>query len=103
THVHADFVGGHAELAARTGAEVVFGARADVPLPHRGVRDGEEIRVGRLTLRFLETPGHTPESICVAIIDPELGTEPCNVLTGDTLFVGDVGRPDLVAAMGLTP
>src|SRR3954471_10749502 len=67
THLHADFVSGHQEIAARTGAQIVFGAQAGVEFEHRAVRDGEEIRMGRVTLRFLETPGHTPEGICVLV------------------------------------
>src|SRR3990170_4325932 len=92
THLHADFVSGHRELAERTGATVVFGARAEATLPHRAVRDGDEIRIGKVVLRVLETPGHTPESISVLVIEPEVSPEPRMVLTGDTLFVGDVGR-----------
>src|ERR1051326_4710150 len=65
THLHADFVSGHSELAARTGAEVIFGEKAGATFPHRAVRDGDEIKLGRVILRFLETPGHTPESISV--------------------------------------
>ena len=95
THVHADFVSGHCELAARTGAEILLGARARVAFPYRAVRDDETLDLGRCRLRFLETPGHTPESICIAVIDRGVSDEPCAVLTGDTLFVGDVGRPDL--------
>ena len=103
THLHADFVSGHRELAERTGATVVFGARAEATLPHRAVRDGDEIRIGKVVLRVLETPGHTPESISVLVIEPEVSPEPRMVLTGDTLFVGDVGRPDLVGAQGHSP
>jgi hydroxyacylglutathione hydrolase len=103
THLHADFVSGHRELAARTGAEIVFGAEAGARFPHRAVRDGDELKVGKLVLRFLETPGHTPESISVVIIDTEVSDEPQKVLTGDTLFIGDVGRPDLAGARGFTP
>jgi hydroxyacylglutathione hydrolase len=103
THLHADFVSGHQELAARTGAQVVFGARAGASFPHRAVRDGDEIRLGRVVLRFLETPGHTPESICVVVVDGESSPEAKLVLTGDTLFIGDVGRPDLVGAQGHSP
>src|SRR3712207_5092120 len=103
THLHADFVSGHCELAARTGAQVVFGARAGASFPHLAVRDGDELSVGRVRLRFLETPGHTPESVCVLVIDTEVSPEPRMVLTGDTLFVGDVGRPDLAGARGFTP
>ena len=102
THLHADFVSGHRELAARTGAEVVFGHRAGASFPHRAVRDGDELSVGRVRLRVLETPGHTPESISVLVVDTEVSDEPRMVLTGDTLFVGDVGRPDLAGARGFT-
>src|SRR6185369_704664 len=63
THLHADFVSGHQELAARTGAEIVFGHLAGASFPHRAVREGDELRVGRVVLRVLETPGHTPEGI----------------------------------------
>ncbi|MFL6286335.1 MAG: rhodanese-like domain-containing protein [Pyrinomonadaceae bacterium] len=103
THLHADFVSGHRELAARTGAEIVFGESAAVRFPHLSVRDGDELRVGKVLLRILETPGHTPESISVLVIDTEASPEPRKVLTGDTLFVGDVGRPDLAGARGYTP
>ena len=103
THLHADFVSGHRELAERTGAEIVFGARAGAAFPHRAVKDGDEIRVGRVVLRFLETPGHTPESVSVLVVDTAEGPEPKMVLTGDTLFIGDVGRPDLAGARGFTP
>ena len=103
THLHADFVSGHRELAERTGATIVIGARAGAAFPHRGVHDGDEIRVGKVALRFLETPGHTPESVSVLVVDSEAGNEPKLVLTGDTLFIGDVGRPDLAGAAGHTP
>jgi glyoxylase-like metal-dependent hydrolase (beta-lactamase superfamily II)/3-mercaptopyruvate sulfurtransferase SseA len=102
THLHADFVSGHRELAERTGAEIVFGPGAAVTFPHRSVREGDELRIGRVALRILETPGHTPESISVLVVDPEASPEPGMVLTGDTLFIGDVGRPDL-AGGGFTP
>ncbi len=95
THLHADFVSGHRELAERTGAEIVIGARAGAQFPHRPVRDGDELRFGHCILRFLETPGHTLESLCVLVTDLERSPEPWAVLTGDTLFIGDVGRPDL--------
>src|SRR5918998_4089751 len=103
THLHADFVSGHCELAARTGAEIVFSRHANASFPHRAVRDGDELRVGRVTLRFWETPGHTPESMSVLVIDTDASPEPQKVLTGDTLFIGDVGRPDLAGARGFTP
>ncbi|HEV2721738.1 MAG TPA: MBL fold metallo-hydrolase [Thermoanaerobaculia bacterium] len=100
THLHADFVSGHRELAARTGAEIVFGANAGAAFPHRAVRDGDVLRVGDVELRAMETPGHTPESISWIVVD---GGRPTRVLTGDTLFIGDVGRPDLAGARGYTP
>jgi hydroxyacylglutathione hydrolase len=100
THLHADFVSGHRELAERTGAEVVFGVKAGAAIPHRAVRDGEEIRVGQVVLRFLETPGHTLESVSVLVVDTEAAPAPKMVLTGDTLFIGDVGRPDLAGGRG---
>ena len=95
THLHADFISGHRELAAITGAKIYLGARAGAKFPHVAVRDGEEIRLGRCTLNFLETPGHTLESISIVISDPDRQEQPWAVLTGDTLFIGDVGRPDL--------
>jgi glyoxylase-like metal-dependent hydrolase (beta-lactamase superfamily II)/rhodanese-related sulfurtransferase len=103
THLHADFVSGHQELAARTGAQIIFGEKANAAFEHRAVRDGEEIRIGKVVLRFLETPGHTPEGISVLIIDTEVSDQPQKILTGDTLFIGDVGRPDLAGGKGYTP
>ncbi|PYQ49210.1 MAG: MBL fold metallo-hydrolase [Acidobacteria bacterium] len=103
THLHADFVSGHRELAERTGARIVFSRRAGAALPHLPVADGDEVRLGTVVLRFLETPGHTPESLSVVVIDTAVSLQPRMVLTGDTLFVGDVGRPDLVGGQGLTP
>jgi hydroxyacylglutathione hydrolase len=95
THLHADFVSGHRELAARTGAKIYLGAAAGATFPHVDVRDGDEIRFGRVILRFLETPGHTVESVSIVIVDLDRREKPWAVLTGDTLFIGDVGRPDL--------
>lgn len=103
THVHADFVSGHQELSARTGAEIVFGEEADVTFPHLAVKDGSELDVGQVKLRVLETPGHTPEGICLVLTDTVVSDQPQKVLTGDTLFIGDVGRPDLAGAKGYTP
>ena len=103
THLHADFVSGHRELAERTGAAIVFGVKAAAALPHRAVGDGDEIRLGKLVLRFLETPGHTPEGISILVVDTESSPEPRLVLTGDTLFIGDVGRPDLAGSKGWSP
>ncbi|HKF41475.1 MAG TPA: MBL fold metallo-hydrolase, partial [Thermoanaerobaculia bacterium] len=93
THLHADFVSGHRELAARTRSKIYFGGKAEARFDHQPVRDGDEISFGDVTLRFLETPGHTPESVSVLVFDRSLGPEPQAVLTGDTLFIGDVGRP----------
>ena len=95
THLHADFVSGHKELAARTGAKIYIGARAGAGFPHVDVQDGFELRVGKIVIKALDTPGHTQESICLVIVDEEKSTDPWAVLTGDTLFIGDVGRPDL--------
>jgi hydroxyacylglutathione hydrolase len=95
THLHADFVSGHRELAARTGAKIYIGARAGAQFPHVPVAEGLELVVGKLCVRVLETPGHTPESICLVIVDREKSSDAWAVLTGDTLFLGDVGRPDL--------
>lgn len=99
THLHADFVSGHVELARRTGAQVLVGRRAPVEYEHVPVGHGDTIRLGDITLRFLETPGHTPESVCVLVEEDGRATR---VLTGDTLFIGDVGRPDLVGSKGHT-
>ncbi len=103
THLHADFVSGHRELAARSGAQIIFGAQAKATIPHQAVRDGDELTIGRVRLGILETPGHTPEGICVLVSDTEVSDQPQRVLTGDTLFIGDVGRPDLAGAKGCTP
>ena len=100
THLHADFVSGHRELAERAGAEIVFGAKAGASFPHRAVNDGDELRIGDALLRILETPGHTPESISVLAFEKVGDAQPKLVLTGDTLFIGDVGRPDLVGKKG---
>lgn len=95
THLHADFVSGHKELAARTGAKIYIGAQAGATFPHVDVSDGFALPFGKARLQVLETPGHTPESICLLLTDGEKSTRPWAVLTGDTLFLGDVGRPDL--------
>src|SRR5690349_6195975 len=95
THLHADFVSGHRELAARTGARIYVGASAGATFPHAAVHEGDEVPFGQCRLRFLETPGHTVESISILVTDLERSAEPFAVLTGDTLFIGDVGRPDL--------
>jgi hydroxyacylglutathione hydrolase len=95
THLHADFVSGHQELASRTAARIYIGAQAEATFPHVAVEDGFHLQVGKLRVAALETPGHTPESICLVITNEEKSPAPWAVLTGDTLFLGDVGRPDL--------
>jgi hydroxyacylglutathione hydrolase len=95
THLHADFVSGHKELASRTGATIYIGQAAGATFPHVPVSDGFTLRVGRIRVEALETPGHTPESCCFVVTDEEKSQLPWAVLTGDTLFIGDVGRPDL--------
>lgn len=95
THLHADFVSGHRELAARTGAKIYMGAQSGATFEHVPVGDGFELKFAKASIRVLETPGHTPESICLVVTDAEKSSAPWAVLTGDTLFIGDVGRPDL--------
>ena len=102
THSHADFVSGHVELAAKTGAEIVYGQRANTQFPTHKVKDGDELSVGNINLKFLETPGHTPEGITVLATDSSNTSEPARLFTGDTLFIGDVGRPDLIGSKGFT-
>jgi hydroxyacylglutathione hydrolase len=101
THLHADFVAGHLELRDRAGASIYLGAAAKAAYAFTPLRDGDVVEFGRLRLKTLETPGHTPESISILIYDLNVSdTQPNAVLTGDTLFIGDVGRPDLRAALG---
>ncbi len=95
SHLHADFISGHKELAARTGAKIYIGAQAGAAFPHVAVSDGFELKFGNASIRVLETPGHTAESICMVVTNDEKSSAPWAVLTGDTLFIGDVGRPDL--------
>jgi glyoxylase-like metal-dependent hydrolase (beta-lactamase superfamily II)/rhodanese-related sulfurtransferase len=99
THLHADFVSGHIELARKTGATIVFGGSANAEFEHRAVKDGDVLTVGNVKLKILETPGHTPEGISIVV---ENAGEPLKILTGDTLFIGDVGRPDLVGSKGFS-
>ncbi|MEW1674371.1 rhodanese-like domain-containing protein [Streptomyces noursei] len=134
THIHADFLSGHLEVARATGAEIAFGAAAETGFPIRRLRDGERICLGAaprepsdaapgtgpgtakgtesgtatgtesgVTLTVLATPGHTLESLCLVVRENPDAEAPFGVLTGDTLFVGDVGRPDLLSAAGHTP
>jgi len=102
THSHADFVSGHIELADKTGAEIVFGNRANTKFPTRRVKDGDTLKLGNVELRFLETPGHTPEGITILAQDGDDPATPLKMFTGDTLFIGDVGRPDLIGSKGFT-
>ncbi len=98
THFHADFVSGHLDLAGKTGAVIVYGPNADPAFKAHVARDGEELKLGRVTIKVLHTPGHTMESSCYLLID-EHG-RPHSIYTGDTLFIGDVGRPDLAQKAG---
>ena len=101
THLHADFIAGHLELRDQVGATVRLGARASAEYEFAPMEDGSELRVGDIRLKALETPGHSPESISILVYDPEHSEDaPYAVLTGDTLFIGDVGRPDLRASLG---
>ena len=102
THSHADFVSGHLELAAKTGAQIIYGQRANTEFPTLKVKDGDVLNVGSIELKFLETPGHTPEGITILAKDGENADAPMKMFTGDTLFIGDVGRPDLIGSKGFT-
>jgi hydroxyacylglutathione hydrolase len=103
THLHADFIAGHLELRDRAGAAIYLGAAARAEYAFTPLHDGDRVEMGRVRLQAIETPGHTPESISIAVYDLDRSdTAPHAVLTGDTLFVGDVGRPDLRAALGWT-
>lgn len=95
THLHADFVSGHIELAERTGAKIYMPESANASFPHIPVKEGFEFNIEDMKLKVLETPGHTPEHISYVLYDLSRGSEPIGVFVGDTLFVGDVGRPDL--------
>lgn len=104
THCHADFVAGHLELRDRAGATICMGAQAQAEYSFVSMKDGDELEIGSVRLKVLETPGHTMESICILVYDASTGgVEPEAVLTGDTLFIGDVGRPDLQASIGISP
>src|SRR4029453_2554989 len=101
THLHADFIAGHLELRERTGATICLGAAAKAEYPFLAMHDGDAIDFGRVRIKTLDTPGHTPESISLLVFDLDRSdADPYAVLTGDTLFVGDVGRPDLRGALG---
>jgi glyoxylase-like metal-dependent hydrolase (beta-lactamase superfamily II)/rhodanese-related sulfurtransferase len=102
THFHADFLSGHLELANATGAKIVYSSVAETEFESMGVEDGQRLSLGDVSLEFRHTPGHTPESLSVVIYEHADDEIPYGVLTGDTLFIGDVGRPDLLASIGLT-
>jgi hydroxyacylglutathione hydrolase len=95
THIHADHRSGGPALAQKVGAPYCLHESAEVTFPFERVRDGQELELGNTRVRVLHTPGHTPESVCLVVTDLRRGTDPWFVLTGDTLFVGAVGRPDL--------
>lgn len=102
THIHADFLSGHLELAAATGAVISYGKDARVEFPVEPLHDGQRISLGEVTFEILATPGHTPESISVVVYEYPDDEVPYGVCTGDALFVGDVGRPDLLADEGIS-
>ena len=103
THFHADFLAGHIELRNRAGARIVMGARAQAEFDVQAVKEGDLFELGDVRIQILETPGHTPEGISLLVFDrTKSDTVPHAVLTGDTLFIGDVGRPDLLASIGVT-
>jgi hydroxyacylglutathione hydrolase len=99
THVHADFLSGHRELAAATGALISYGSRAKLGFDFEPLYDGQTLLLGEVSLEIRHTPGHTPEGISI-VVRATVDAAPIAVLTGDTLFIGDVGRPDLLAAAG---
>jgi hydroxyacylglutathione hydrolase len=102
THFHADFLSGHLELAEATGAEIAYSSVAEPEFPHRKMADGEKVSLGEVTLEFRHTPGHTPESMSIVVWEKLSDPAPYAVLTGDTLFIGDVGRPDLLSSIGFS-
>jgi glyoxylase-like metal-dependent hydrolase (beta-lactamase superfamily II)/rhodanese-related sulfurtransferase len=103
THFHADFLAGHIELRNRAGARIHLGSRANAEFDFDAMKDGDSLEFGKVKLTILETPGHTPEGISILVYDLNVSdTVPHAVLTGDTLFIGDVGRPDLMASIGIT-
>ena len=102
THFHADFLSGHLELAKATGAKIVYSSVAETEFESTGVADGERYSLGDVTLEFRHTPGHTPESMSIVVYEHANDETPYGVLTGDALFIGDVGRPDLLASIGFT-
>ena len=102
THFHADFLSGHLELAAATGAEIGYSSVAQPEFPTRALADGERVSLGEVELEIRHTPGHTPESMSIVVYKHAGDDVPYGVLTGDTLFIGDVGRPDLLSSVGVS-
>ena len=103
THFHADFLAGHLELKKQTGADICMGSKAQADFPTTSFKDGDVLEFGKVKIKVLETPGHTPESVSLVVYDLSIHQDrPHCVLTGDTLFIGDVGRPDLMASVGTT-
>jgi hydroxyacylglutathione hydrolase len=103
THFHADFIAGHIELRDKAGATIHLGRRAEAEFECVQMKDGDVVEFGDVKLKIMETPGHTPEGISILVYDlAKSADEPLAVLTGDTLFIGDVGRPDLLASIGVT-
>lgn len=102
THFHADFLSGHLELAKATGAKIVYSSVAQTEFESMGVEDGQRYSLGEVMLEFRHTPGHTPESMSIVVYEHAGDEVPYGVLTGDALFIGDVGRPDLLASIGFT-
>ena len=103
THFHADFLAGHLELRDRLGATICLGARAQADYAFQPFADEETLELGTVRLQILETPGHTPEGISILVYDLQKDARnPHAVLTGDTLFIGDVGRPDLMGSIGMS-
>ena len=104
THLHADFIAGHLELRDLTGAKIYLGLRAQAEYAFTPLKEGDKVEFGKVRLQAMETPGHTAESISLLVFDlQKSGASPAAVLTGDTLFIGDVGRPDLRASLGWKP
>ncbi|MGB0332142.1 MAG: MBL fold metallo-hydrolase, partial [Planctomycetota bacterium] len=101
THFHADFLAGHLELRSRHGAPIYLGVKAEAEFEFTPLTEGDELAVGAVRISVLGTPGHTPESVSY-VVRADADAPPYAVLTGDTLFIGDVGRPDLLASAGLT-
>ena len=102
THFHADFLSGHLELADATGAAIAYGSIAETEFDARSLAHGERISLGNVELEIRHTPGHTPESISIVVFENAGDEVPYAVLTGDTMFIGDVGRPDLLSSVGVT-